>query len=104
MYFTVEKDDGGHDTWRLYGENHELVAWAGESFASAFNARRAAAAFKDDSNTARYETYPDEGGRYRWRAWRSSDRIAASGESFSDISTAERAATNVSLNAGDADL
>lgn len=44
----------------------------------------------------------DAGGHYRWRAWRSSDKVAASGEAFYSESNAQRAASNVQANAGDA--
>jgi uncharacterized protein YegP (UPF0339 family) len=81
-----------------------MVAWAGESFASTSNARRAAAAFKVGAKTARYEVYLDTGNNYRWRAWRSSDKVASSGESFSSRAAAQTAADNVRDNAGGATL
>jgi uncharacterized protein YegP (UPF0339 family) len=102
MRFRVANDKGGRPTWWLYGGNNELVAWAGETFASQSNAHRAAAAFKAGAKTARYEVYLDGAGRYRWRAWRSSDKVAASGESFSSKSAAQTAADNVRDNAGNA--
>ena len=40
--FQVDNNQAGAATWWLYGGNNEMVAWAGESFASLFNARRAA--------------------------------------------------------------
>lgn len=55
-----------------------MVAWAGENFSSTYNASRAASAFKSGAATARYEVYEDNGGSWRWRAWRSSDKVAAS--------------------------
>lgn len=99
MYFKVGSSSGG-PTWWLYGGNHEMVAWAGESFASDWNAKRAAQSFKEGAKTARYELYEDAGGKWRWRAWRSSDKVAASGESFSSKYSAQRAADNVRDNAG----
>lgn len=102
MRFLVTNDQGGNPSWWLYGANNEMVAWAGESFASLSNATRAAAAFKAGASTARYEVYPDAAGEYRWRAWRSSDKVAASGEAFASKSNAERAAENVRQNAGSA--
>lgn len=52
------------------------------------NARRAAASFEAGAATARYEIYEDTGDNWRWRAWRSSDRVASSSESFSSKSAA----------------
>ncbi|MFN8046586.1 MAG: hypothetical protein U0Q08_11160 [Dermatophilaceae bacterium] len=98
--FHVDYNRAGAATWWLYGNNNEMVAWAGESFASLANARRAASAFKAGARSARYDVYLDAAGAWRWRAWRSSDKVAASGESFSSEYAAQRAAANVSDNAG----
>ena len=102
MRFSVRNNSAGQPTWWLYGDNNEIVAWAGESFATTANATRAAEAFKTGARTARYETYTDTGGSWRWRAWRSSDKVASSGEAFSSRSSAQRAADNVRDNAGQA--
>ncbi|WP_370464467.1 YegP family protein [Mycolicibacterium sp. 018/SC-01/001] len=101
VYFTVTVtgDANRYPTWALYGDNHEMVAWAGEGFDSSSNATRAANAFKSGATDARYETFQDVGGSWRWRAWRSSDKVAASGESFDSKYNAERAAENVRANA-----
>lgn len=100
--FSVSNNKAGRPSWWLYASNGEMVAWAGESFASLSNAQRAAASFKVGAATARYDVYLDEGGKYRWRAWRSSDKVAASGESFASKYNAERAAKDVQANAGGA--
>ncbi|HEX5376590.1 MAG TPA: DUF1508 domain-containing protein [Solirubrobacterales bacterium] len=102
MYFSVGNNKAGEPSWWLYGDNHEMVAWAGEAFASQSNAQRAASDFKAGASSARYELYEDAGGNWRWRAWRSSDKVASSGESFDDRGNAERAAANVRDNAGGA--
>lgn len=102
MYFSVGRTTGGDYTWWLYSGNSQLVAWAGETFASQFNATRAATEFKAGAATARYEVYPDVSAEWRWRAWRSSDKVAASGESFANHANAQAAADNVSVNAGSA--
>jgi uncharacterized protein YegP (UPF0339 family) len=104
MRFEVGNNRGGKPSWWLYANNNELVAWAGETFASLYNAHRAAAAFKAAAEVARYEVYVDGAGQYRWRAWRSSDKVAASGEAFSSKWAAEFAAANVRDNAGNADV
>jgi uncharacterized protein YegP (UPF0339 family) len=104
VYFTVGQNKAGNYTWWLHAANHEMVAWAGEDFASQYNANRAAASFKAGAFTARYEVYLDASQAWRWRAWRSSDRVAAPGESFSSKSAAEGAAESVRLNAGNAAL
>lgn len=100
MYFEVSNDAGGHPTWKLYGANHELVAWAGESFFSTHNAERAARTFQAAASIAHYEVYLDGGSKYRWRATRAGQKVAASGEAFASRSNAERAAENVRTNAG----
>lgn len=100
--FVVDNNKGGQPSWWLYAGNQEMVAWAGESFASLYNARRAAAAFKAGATTARYEPYQGTDGAWRWRAWRGSDKVASSGEPFSSRYAAERAAARVRDNAGGA--
>lgn len=104
MYFRVGNTQSGEPSWWLYGDNNKLVAWAGETFESTYNAERAAANFKAGAYSARYDIYLDAGQAWRWRAWRSSDKVAASGESFSSKSAAEAASENVRLNAGSATL
>jgi uncharacterized protein YegP (UPF0339 family) len=102
MRFLVADNTAGKPSWWLYSSNDEKVAWAGETFASTSNAKRAAESFKAGAKTARYETYEDTGGNWRWRAWRSSDKVAASGESFASKYNAARAYENVRDNAGSA--
>jgi uncharacterized protein YegP (UPF0339 family) len=102
MEFKVLNDQGGNPSWWLYSSNGQLVAWAGESFASTYNATRAAEAFKAGAATATYYVYEDAGKKWRWYAQRSSDKVASSGESFDSKSNAERAANNVRDNAGGA--
>jgi len=46
--------------------------------------------------------YVDFAGQYRWRAWGSSDKVAASGEAFSSRWAAQAAADNVRDNTGGA--
>ncbi|GAB3389111.1 hypothetical protein GCM10027568_10920 [Humibacter soli] len=101
MRFAVGENRAGTYTWWLYSGS-DLVAWAGESFASHYNAQRAATAFKNGASTARYDIYQDAAQEWRWRAWRSSDRVASSGEAFASKYNAERAAENVRVNAGGA--
>lgn len=103
MKFSAGKTSGDSYSWWLYGENGELVAWAGETFPSDPNANRAAEAFKKGAASARYDIYEDRANEWRWRAWRSSDKVAASGEHFASQWNAERAAENVRDNAGYAD-
>ena len=73
MYFRIGNDKAGDPSWWLYAANHSQVAWAGESFASTSNARRAAQSFQAGAKTARYDIYADSGGHYRWQAWRFPD-------------------------------
>lgn len=102
MRFLVTNNTGGKPSWWLYGANNELVAWAGESFHSLSNATRAATSFKAGASTAHYDVYADAAGKYRWRAWRGSDKVASSGEEFASKASAERAAETVRQNAGGA--
>ncbi|OBA84681.1 hypothetical protein A5642_25875 [Mycolicibacterium mucogenicum] len=102
MYFSVGNTKGGQPSWWLYGNNHEMVAWAGETFASTYNAHRAAEAFRVGARTAFYDIYEDAGGNWRWRAIRGGNYVAASGESFASKHNAQRAADNVRDNAGGA--
>lgn len=100
MKFVMTTTTAGTPTWKLVAANDEMVAWAGESFHDQSGALRAARAFKAGALSARYEVYLDDGGHYRWRAWRSSDKVAASGEAFASKPNAERAAESVRLGAG----
>lgn len=100
--FSVGNTTDGQPSWWLYGGNNQMVAWAGETFASSYNAKRAAGSSKSGAKTARYEVYQDSGNHWRWRAWRSSDKVASSGESFSSQYAAQQAAHNVRDNAGNA--
>lgn len=100
--FQVGNTQAGEPSWWLYAGNNEMVAWAGETFASNSNAQRAASAFKVGAKTARYDVYQDTAGSWRWRAWRGSDKVAASGESFSSKYAADQAASRVRDNGGGA--
>jgi uncharacterized protein len=53
MKFTAEVSKEGNPSWWLHGGNGELVAWAGQTFASVSNAKRAAEEFKAGAATAR---------------------------------------------------
>ncbi|WP_231614231.1 YegP family protein [Mycobacterium nebraskense] len=103
MRFVVDyTKGGGPPSWWLYGGNGEMVAWAGQEFASMYDAKRATEAFKVGARSASYDVYPDAGGHYRWRAIRGGHKVAASGESFASEYNARRAAENVRDNAGGA--
>ncbi len=99
MKFLASNNTNGNPSWWLYGGNGELVAWAGETFDSLSNATRAAEAFKIGAASARYDIYQDTSGEWRWRAWRSSDKVASGSEPFASKYNAERAAENVRDNA-----
>jgi uncharacterized protein YegP (UPF0339 family) len=99
-YFHVGVTEGGDPSWALYGNDHKIAAWAGETFASLADARRAGESFKACASTARYEVYLDESNRWRWRAWSSGDQVAAAGGHFDSKSNAEGAAENVRVGAG----
>ncbi|MCS0498770.1 YegP family protein [Protaetiibacter mangrovi] len=102
MRFDVKADAGGHFSWWLLSGNGQQVAWAGESFASKSNAKRAAESFKVGASEAHFELYEDAGGKWRWRAHRGNHIVAVPGESFATKSNAKRAADNVRDNAAGA--
>ncbi|RQP13102.1 MAG: DUF1508 domain-containing protein [Microbacteriaceae bacterium] len=104
MRFEIKADKGGNYSWWLISSNGQTVAWAGESFASKSNAKRAASSFKAGASAAAFEVYEDKGGHYRWRARRGGNTVAVGGEAFASKSNAQRAADNVQGKAGDADL
>ena len=80
-------------------------ASAGQAYATASNARRAAAAFKANAGKSTFEVYADTGGKHRWRATaRNGQTVATGGEAFGSQSSARRAATNVQKNVGTAGL
>lgn len=102
MRFVSGATNGGSWSWWLYDGSSQTAAWAGEEFVSASNAKRAAVAFKSGAARARFEVYLDAAGKWRWRAWRSSDKVAASGRSFPTQAEAAGAAEAVQLDAGTA--
>jgi uncharacterized protein YegP (UPF0339 family) len=102
MYFSVGNTKGGQPSWWLYGGNNEMVAWAGETFSSTYSATRAAEAFKLGARSASFDVYQDAGNKWRWRAIRGGNKVAASGESFYSKYDADRGAQNVRDNAGGA--
>jgi len=101
-FVVSESSTPGQYWWTLQSENNKLTAWSGETFASSFNATRAAQAFKAGVHAAHFEVYEDKTNSWRWRAWRSSDKVAASGEAFSSKYNAERAVDAVKADTPDA--
>lgn len=89
MRFSVGRTKDGQYSWWLHSSS-DMVAWAGETSPTESNARRAAEAFKAGAPMARYDVYLDDGRQWRWRAWRSSDKVASSGESFASRSKPQR--------------
>ena len=75
----------GQTSWWLNAENHRVVAWAGRTFDSTIEARRAA----DDAAH----------GRWRWRAWHSRQQVAVSATGFTTKQNARRAAETVRAGA-----
>jgi uncharacterized protein YegP (UPF0339 family) len=83
--------------------NGQVVAVSGESFDSAYNAKRPCEHSKANCSLWDYDVYADTGGHWRWRAKASNGAtVASSEESFYDRSNAQRAADNVRLNGGNA--
>jgi uncharacterized protein YegP (UPF0339 family) len=101
MTIEVYDDSGGRSRWRLKSSNGQTIASAGQSYATASSARRAANAFKANAGKSTFAVYADSAGKHRWRATaRNGQTVAASGEAFGSRSSAKRAATNVQKNVG----
>lgn len=101
MRFEVYPDTGGHYRWRLWSGSNR-VAVSGESFASKYNAERAANGFKSSAKTANYTVF-GSGQKWYWNAKATNgEKIASGGESFVSESNARRAYVNVRDNAGSA--
>lgn len=89
----------GQTSWWLNAENHRVVAWAGRTFDSTIEARRAADDFKKCSATAEFEIHDAAHGRWRWRAWHSRQQVAVSATGFTTKQNARRAAETVRAGA-----
>ena len=101
MRFEVYSDTGGSYRWRLWSGSNKVAA-SGESFASKYNAERAATGFKSGAKTAKY-TITGSGSSWYWNAKAANgEKIATGGESFVTQSGAQRSADNVRDNAGSA--
>lgn len=98
--FAVGPSTIGRPTWWLYDERDNLVAWAGGTFDTMAEARRAAQLFKEGAVNARYDSYKDEDGMWQWRAWLRGSTAATSGHGFAKPETVTRAAENVRADAG----
>lgn len=102
MKFEVYSDGSGKYRWRLWSGSNKVAA-SGESFASKYNAERAADGFKSSAETDDYEAF-GSGTTWYWHATAPSNgkTVATAGESFVSKANVERAAENVSDNAGGA--
>ena len=103
MHYELYVDAKGNHRWRLKSGERQILALAGEGFASKPRARAAATSFKSRASSWSYVVYEDLVGKYRWRV-RESDgkRIACSGEPFTSRPKAERAAEHVRVVAATA--
>ena len=100
MEFLVAPGLGGGPSWWLYSTDGELLAWAGQYFASLAYAHKSAMAFKSAAKEAQYEVYSHADGGWRWRAVEYINYpMASSPESFPDRARARRAAKNVAKGA-----
>jgi hypothetical protein len=66
MSLIVDTHYQGQTSGWLNAENHRVVAWAGRTFGSPIEARRAADYFKTCSATAEFEIHDAAHGRWRW--------------------------------------
>lgn len=101
MRFDVYADTSGHHRWRLWSGSNR-VAVSGESFASKYNAERAANGFKAGAKSSSYTVFGSDTSWY-WNAKAGNgEKVASGGESFISKANAQRAADNVRDNAGNA--
>jgi uncharacterized protein YegP (UPF0339 family) len=101
MRFEVYADTGNHYRWRLWAGTNK-VAVSGESFASKYNAERAANGFKAGAKGYTYDAF-GSGSQWYWHAKASNgEKVASGGESFVSKGNAERAYENVRDSAGSA--
>jgi uncharacterized protein YegP (UPF0339 family) len=101
MRFEVYADTSGAYRWRLWSGSNKVAA-SGESFASKYNAERAASGFKAGASAYVYSTF-GSGTAWYWNAKAANgEKVATGGESFVSQSNAQRAADNVRMNAGGA--
>lgn len=101
MRLEVYSDSGGNCRWRLWSGSNK-VAVSGESFASKYNAERAATGFKAGAKTYSYDVF-GSGTAWYWHAKAANgEKVASGGESFVSRASAQRAADNVKNNAGSA--
>jgi uncharacterized protein YegP (UPF0339 family) len=102
MRLRVGNDQSGQPSWWLYGDNHKLVAWAGEAYRSLADAEQAADDFRTSAATAEFDIYDESSGKWRWQAWLTNARVATSARGFTTKQNARRAADNVRQNATEA--
>lgn len=101
MRFEVYSDTGGSYRWRLWSGSNKVAA-SRESFASKYNAERAATGFKSSAKTATY-TITGGGSAWYWNAKAANgEKIATGGEAFVSEATARRSYENVRDNAANA--
>jgi uncharacterized protein YegP (UPF0339 family) len=101
--FLVALSLSGSPSWWLYNADGEILAWAGQYFASLAFARKSALAFQSAASGASYEIYPHADGGWRWRALQYINYyVASSPESFGNAAEARRAARQVAKGAANA--
>jgi hypothetical protein len=92
VIFRVALSQNGAPSWWLYGDNEELLAWAGRCYVSLEFAHREASAFQLAALRARYEIYPHPAGGWGWRAVQPIDYyMAYSARNFARQADARRA-------------
>ena len=79
-------------SWWLYDADNQVVAWAGDMFASLAEAQTAAEFFQFGASRLRFEHYLDRTGQWRWRALDGDCKIASSTMTYPTELAARRAA------------
>jgi uncharacterized protein YegP (UPF0339 family) len=99
MRLIVGTHYAGQVSWWFHGENRRVVAWAGRTFGSVRDAKRAAEDFKRSASITEFDIYEGTRASWRWRAWWAEQIVAVSANGFTTTQNARRAAEYVKANA-----
>lgn len=82
-------------SWWLYGCDNQVIAWAGDMFASLAGAEAAAEQFRFGALHTRFELFQDRTSLWRWRAMVGERKVACSSDTYLSQLAARRAANLV---------
>lgn len=102
MKFKTGDVASGRPSWWLYDADNQVIAWAGDMFASLIEAQVAVDDFRFGASRARFELYLDRTGQWRWRALADGQKVASSTMTYPSEIAARRAANLVKTTAAHA--